>query len=90
MQAAFRDVADALAERATLADRLAAQDSLVEASQRAFDLSTALFKGGASSYLDVLVNQRALYASQQTAISLRLLEEINRVDLYRALGGGGN
>ncbi len=88
VQAAFRDVADALAERATLADRLAAQDSLVEASQRAFDLSTALFKGGASSYLDVLVNQRALYASQQTAISLRLLEEINRVDLYRALGGG--
>jgi len=90
VQAAFRDVADALAERATLADRLAAQDSLVEASQRAFDLSTALFKGGASSYLDVLVNQRALYASQQTAISLRLLEEINRVDLYRALGGGSN
>ena len=90
VQAAFRDVADALAERATLADRLAAQDSLVEASQRAFDLSTALFKGGASSYLDVLVNQRALYASQQTAISLRLLEEINRVDLYRALGGGAD
>jgi len=90
LQAAFREVADALAERATLADRLAAQDSLVEASQRAFDLSTALFKGGASSYLDVLVNQRALYASQQTAISLRLLEEINRVDLYRALGGGGD
>lgn len=89
LQTAFREVADALANRATLAERLDAQNSLVTASQRAFDLSTALFKGGSSSYLDVLVNQRALYNAQQSAISLRLVEQVNRVSLYRALGGGG-
>ena len=88
IQSAFRDVSDALSERATLADRLAAQDALVEASQRAYDLSDALFKSGASSYLDVLVAQRGLYAAQQSAISLRLAEQVNRVVLYRALGGG--
>jgi multidrug efflux system outer membrane protein len=90
VQAAFRDVADALADRATLADRLAAQDALVEASQRAYDLSNALFKNGASSSLDVLVSQRSLYAAQQSAITLRLAEQTNRVALYRVLGGGAD
>jgi multidrug efflux system outer membrane protein len=87
VQSAFRDVADALADRATLADRLAAQDALVEASQQAYDLSNALFKNGASSYLDVLVTQRSLYAARQSAITLRLEEQANRVALYRVLGG---
>jgi len=88
VQSAFRDVSDALAERATLADQLAAQDALVEASQRAYDLSDALFKSGATSYLDVLVAQRALYGARQSAITLRLAEQVNRVVLYRVLGGG--
>ena len=88
LQTAFREVADALAQRATLDDRIAAQASLVAASQQAYDLSTALFKGGSSSYLEVLVNQRALYNAQQSAISLRLQEQVNRVGLYRVLGGG--
>lgn len=88
LQTAFREVADALAERGTLAERLDAQKSLTDATQRTYTLSNALFKNGASSYLDVLDAQRALYAAQQNAITLRLTEQANRVALYRVLGGG--
>lgn len=88
LQIAFREVADALAARGTLAEQLAAQQSLTDATRRAFTLSTALFRNGASSYLDVLDAQRAMYVAMQNLISLRLVEQGNRVALYRALGGG--
>ncbi len=88
LQVAFREVADALAERRTLAERLAAQRDLVAASTRSFDLAQALFKGGGGSYLEVLDAQRALYAAQQTLISLQATEQGNRITLYKVLGGG--
>jgi multidrug efflux system outer membrane protein len=88
LQTAFREVADALAERRTLAERLDAQRALVAASQRSFDLAQALFKGGGGSYLDVLDAPRALYTAQQALISLDLTEQANRITLYKVLGGG--
>ncbi|MBC7941215.1 MAG: TolC family protein, partial [Chitinophagaceae bacterium] len=88
LQQAFREVADALAQRDTLAEQQAAQQSLLEATRKTLTLSDALFRNGASSYLDVLDAQRSLYAVQQTAISLRLSEQSNRITLYRVLGGG--
>ncbi|MBS0392843.1 MAG: efflux transporter outer membrane subunit [Proteobacteria bacterium] len=87
IQTAFREVADALAERATLAERLAAQRSLVQASQRTLELSDARFRLGADNYLTVLDAQRSLYAAQQGEITLQLAEQLNRVTLYKALGG---
>jgi multidrug efflux system outer membrane protein len=88
LQVAFREVADALGEREWLAERLAAQTSLTQATARVHALSTASFRNGAVSYLDVLDAQRSLYAAQQNSITLRLVEQINRIALYRALGGG--
>ncbi|MFG5408518.1 efflux transporter outer membrane subunit [Piscinibacter sakaiensis] len=88
LQTAFREVADALAQRSTLGERLAAQQSLVEASRRSLALSQARFRSGADSYLEVLDAQRSLYAAQQALISLRQLEQVNRLVLYKALGGG--
>ena len=90
VQIAFREVADALAQRSTLAEQLAAQQSLTTAATRIFDLSNALFKAGSNSYLEVLDAQRSLYAAQQTLITLRLDEQTNRINLYKALGGGWN
>lgn len=87
IQSAFREVADALAERATLDERLAAQRSLVDASQRMLELSDARFRLGADSYLAVLDAQRSLYAAQQAQIALQLAEQVNRVTLYKVLGG---
>ena len=88
VQTAFREVADALAERRTLAERLDAQRSLLGATSRSFELSQSLFRSGASSYLDVLDAQRAFYAAQQTLIGLQLTEQTNRLTIYKTLGGG--
>lgn len=87
IQVAFREVMDALAERATLDERLAAQRSLVDATQRTLVLSQARFRLGADNYLAVLDAERALYAAQHGLIALQLAEQANRVALYRALGG---
>ncbi len=87
VQIAFREAADALADRARWAERLAAQTSLLAATQKAFDLSQARFKAGVDNYLSVLDAQRSLYAAQQTQISLLLSEQVNRVTLYKVLGG---
>jgi NodT family efflux transporter outer membrane factor (OMF) lipoprotein len=87
VQTAFKEVADALAERQTWQERLSAAESLVQANQRALDLSDARFKAGTDNYLSVLDAQRSLYTAQQQLISLRLAEQFNRVALYKALGG---
>jgi multidrug efflux system outer membrane protein len=89
LQTAFREVADALAVRRTLGERLAAQQSLVASTTRSFDLSQALFRSGSAAYLDVLDAQRSLYAAQQSLITLVLAEQVNRLTLYKVLGGGG-
>ncbi len=88
LQSAFREVADVLAERGTLRQRMDAQRALTEATARSQRLADALYRNGASSYLDALDAQRELYAAQQNLISLQLTEQSNRIALYRVLGGG--
>ena len=88
IQTAFREVADALAVRATLDQRLDAQGKATAASEKAFRLSDARYKSGIDSYLTTLVAQRTLYSAQQSLISLRLTEQSNRITLYKVLGGG--
>jgi len=87
LQTAFREVADALAVRATLGERLAAQQALVDAQDRTLALAQARHDQGAESYLSVLDAQRSLFTAQQDLISLKLAEQGNRVTLYEALGG---
>ncbi|MBN6152351.1 efflux transporter outer membrane subunit [Xanthomonas sp. AmX2] len=90
IQTAFREVADALAERAQLDQRLDAQRALVAATQRSYTLADARYRNGVDSYLDALDAQRTLYTAQQNLITLRLTEASNRVTLYRVLGGGAD
>ena len=87
VQTAFKEVADVLADRAQWGQRLGAQQGVVTATQQAFNLSDARFKAGVDNYLTVLDAQRSLYAAQQTLITLRLAEQINRAILWKALGG---
>jgi len=89
IQAAFREVADALARRGTLGDQLEAQQSLVEATARTYRLSNARYEKGIDIYLNVLDAQRSLYAAQQELIAIRLAKLANQVRLYAVLGGGG-
>ena len=88
IQAAFREVADALAARGMLGQQLDAQQSLVEAAADSHRLSDIRFRQGAESYLAVLDAQRSLYAAQQDLISVRLSRLANQVTLYKVLGGG--
>lgn len=87
VQTAFKEVADALADRAQWGARLGAQYGMVQATQKAFELSEARFQAGVDDYLTVLDAQRSLYAAQQNLIALRLAEQINRVTLWKTLGG---
>jgi multidrug efflux system outer membrane protein len=88
LQTAFREVADALAVRSTLQQRLDAQQALTDATAKSQQLADALYRNGASSYLDALDAQRELYAARQNLISLQLTEQSNRITLYKTLGGG--
>ena len=88
IQTSFKEVSDALALTATLNRQRAAQEALVAATGRAYELSQQRYKAGRDSFLDVLVSQRADYSAQQGLIATRLAEQSNRVTLYGVLGGG--
>jgi multidrug efflux system outer membrane protein len=88
IQNGFREVADALAGRATLDSQLEADQALVEAAGESFRLSGMRFTGGVDNYLGVLDSQRALYAAQQSLIAVKLARLQNLVTLYKTLGGG--
>lgn len=88
VQTAFREVADALAQRATLGEQLAAQRSLVEATDISYRLSRTRYDKGVDSYLAVLDSQRSSYAAKQNLITVRLADLSNQVTLYKVLGGG--
>ncbi len=88
IQTGFREVADSLAARSGLAERIAATESLVAAQQKRNDLATARYSKGVDSYLEVLTATLDLYTARQTLIQLRLSRAINSVNLYKALGGG--
>jgi outer membrane protein, multidrug efflux system len=88
IQTAFREVADALAERGTINEQIDAQATGAESAQIAARLSNARYRVGVGSFLDYLVNQRASYTAQQALVTTRLNRELNLVELYRALGGG--
>jgi outer membrane protein, multidrug efflux system len=88
IQAAFREVSDALVARAALDEQLEAQTARVAAEQRRFELSETRYRNGIESYLAVLSAQQDLFAAQQQLINLRLARLVNVISLYKALGGG--
>ncbi|HEV7384436.1 MAG TPA: efflux transporter outer membrane subunit, partial [Phenylobacterium sp.] len=90
IQTAFREVADALSVRSTIRDRVSAQQRLVAAAADAQRLSQARYDRGVDSYLVLLDAQRTLYNARRTLLTALLAESVNRVTLYKALGGGSS
>ncbi|MGV3742293.1 MAG: efflux transporter outer membrane subunit [Burkholderiaceae bacterium] len=88
IQVAFREVADALAARATLEEEIEAQRAVQDAQAERLRLADLRFQNGIASSLDLLDAQRELYTAQQQLIQARLLRLTNAIDLYRSLGGG--
>ena len=88
IQSAFREVADGLVAQQSYQQQLAAQQALVEANQRYFDLAEKRYQQGVDSYLTRLDAQRSLFSAQQSLIATRLALLGNEVNLYKAIGGG--
>jgi multidrug efflux system outer membrane protein len=88
IQAAFREVSDALAGRATLGEQLRAQAAQTNAAQVSFNLADLRYRNGAASYLDVLDAQRSLFTAQQALVQVQALQAQNLMTLYKVLGGG--
>lgn len=88
IQRAFREAADALARKDTIKAQIEAQTSLHDAATRAYQLAEARYRAGTDPFLATLDSQRALYSSEQSLLTARLIREANSVELYRAFGGG--
>jgi multidrug efflux system outer membrane protein len=88
VQNAFREVADRLAGRRWLADRLASQQREATAQRERAELATLRYQNGVANYLEVLDAQRELFAAEQQVVLTRREQLTNAVDLYVALGGG--
>jgi multidrug efflux system outer membrane protein len=67
--------------------RVRQQDTVADL-QEAVRLSTMRYRGGTTTYLEVLDGQRSLFAAELTLAEARGNEYQSLVKLYRALGGG--
>ena len=90
IQVAFREVADALAQRGTIDEQVAAQSARAESALVASRLSDARYRVGVTNFITALDAQRTAYAAQQQLVTTRLARANNLVELYRSLGGGLN
>jgi multidrug efflux system outer membrane protein len=88
IQMAFREVADALAGRATLSEELRALQAQTTAEADRFRLAELRYRNGVANFLDVLDAQRSLFAVEQSLALSQLALQQNQVALYKALGGG--
>jgi multidrug efflux system outer membrane protein len=87
IQTAFREVADALARKGTMADQLNARQRQQAAAADYYLLSEARYKAGVDNFLSTLDAQRSYYSAQQLLVQTKLTAAQNRVALYQALGG---
>lgn len=88
VQAAFRDVADALSACQGLAEQVEiGQQTLAAQAERA-RLAQLRYEHGAAAFLEVLDAQRELLAAEQAQVQTRRALLSARVGLYAALGGG--
>jgi NodT family efflux transporter outer membrane factor (OMF) lipoprotein len=86
----FQQVEDNLAAVRILENEAKVQDEAVAAAQRSLELSTIRYKGGVTSYLEVITAQNAALADEVTAVNILGRRMANTVLLIQALGGGWN
>lgn len=88
VRTAFKEVSDGLVSLEKLREFRRIQEERVEVLTDQASLSQARYKGGVTSYLEVLDSERQLFEGQQSLVAARL-DEVSAVGfLFRALGGG--
>jgi outer membrane protein, multidrug efflux system len=88
IQRAFGDVSDALIGYQKLHQVRLRQEDTVADLQESVRLSNLRYKGGTTTYLEVLDGQRSLFSAELTLAQARGNEYLSLVQLYRSLGGG--
>ena len=85
---AFGDVSDALIGYQELREVRVQQQQVVADLAESVRLSVMRYRGGTTTYLEVLDGQRSLFTAELTLAQARGNEYQSLVQLYRALGGG--
>jgi len=85
---AFNDVEDQLSGLRILEREAGVEQKAVESAQHSLDISNKRYKGGVTSYLEVLTAEATLLQNQRTAIDLQTRQFVDSVGLVRSLGGG--
>jgi NodT family efflux transporter outer membrane factor (OMF) lipoprotein len=85
---AFEDVEDQLSGLRILEQESGAEQKAVDSAQHSYDISNQRYKGGVTSYLEVLTAETTLIQNQRTAIDLQTRQFVDSVGLIRSLGGG--
>jgi NodT family efflux transporter outer membrane factor (OMF) lipoprotein len=85
---AFQDVEDNLAALRILTDEAEAQAAAVEAARQSLALSNKRYKGGVTTYLEVLTAQTIQLTNERTQADLATRRSLASVQLIKALGGG--
>ena len=88
IQQAFRGVSDALVEYRKDREFREQQEQLAFSAQDAARLSETRYRGGATSYLEVLTNETNYFNAELGLAQARLNELLGLVRIYRNLGGG--
>jgi NodT family efflux transporter outer membrane factor (OMF) lipoprotein len=84
---AFQGVEDALAALRILEEEARQQENAVQAAEAALLLALNRYKGGVTTYLEVVTAQAAALPAERTAISLLTSRMTASVQLIQALGG---
>jgi NodT family efflux transporter outer membrane factor (OMF) lipoprotein len=85
---AFEDVEDQLSGLRILEQESTVEERAVSSAQHSYDVSSQRYKGGVTSYLEVLTAEAALIQNQRTAIDLKTRQFNDSVALIKSLGGG--
>jgi NodT family efflux transporter outer membrane factor (OMF) lipoprotein len=85
---AFEDVEDQLSGLRILEQESSAEQKAVDSAQHSYDVSNRRYKGGVTSYLEVLTAEETLIQNQRTGIDLQTRQFVDSVGLIRSLGGG--
>jgi NodT family efflux transporter outer membrane factor (OMF) lipoprotein len=85
---AFQQVEDNLSALRILEQETGATNETIQAAQTALDITTAQYKAGTATYLQVETSQTALFAEQEALVNLLTRRMVSSVLLVEALGGG--
>jgi NodT family efflux transporter outer membrane factor (OMF) lipoprotein len=85
---AFQDVEDNLSGLRILNSESLAQQRAVDSARRSLSISTNRYKGGVTTYLEVITAQATQLANERTAADITTRQFAASVQLIKALGGG--